>query len=127
MTIVTPALNGNTADVTDGTNRGMKYDGGKPRWSLLPWRGAAKVVEVLEFGAHKYAPNSWRTIPDARQRYMDALIRHVVAIQTGELIDPESGLSHIDHVATNALFLAEFDAEDREGMKKPSEGEGFNR
>lgn len=114
MDEVTQPANGNTPDVTnDGTNRGMKFDGGKPRWTLLPWKGAAKVIEVLEFGAHKYAPNSWRTIPDARQRYMDALIRHVVAIQLGEIIDPESGLSHIDHVATNALFLAEFDAEDK--------------
>lgn len=85
-----------------------KHDAGKPRWSLLPWRALAQVVLVLEFGARKYAPGGWMTVPDAEQRYRDALIRHLVAEMDGEERDPESGLLHAAHTACNALFLLWF-------------------
>lgn len=92
---------------------GLKYDGGKPRWTLLT-RGCALalqgVVAVLTFGANKYAADSWQDVPNAEERYRDALYRHLAAIeQYGPLsVDPESGLLHWYHVACNALFLATF-------------------
>lgn len=89
---------------------GLKYDGGKPRWSLL-MRGCADalqaVVRVLTFGAQKYADDSWQGVQNGQQRYRDALYRHMNAIERGELVDDESGESHWAHVATNALFLYE--------------------
>jgi len=89
---------------------GMKFDGGKPRWSLL-MAGMSKALEgvakVLTFGAQKYAAHSWRTVPEGKDRYRDALYRHLAAIEQGEELDPESGLRHWDHVICNALFLSE--------------------
>lgn len=89
---------------------GLKYDSGKPRWSLL-MRGCANalqaVVRVLTFGAQKYADDSWQGVQNGQQRYRDALYRHMNAIERGELVDDESGESHWAHVATNALFLYE--------------------
>lgn len=89
---------------------GLKYDGGKPRWSLL-MRGCANAlqaaVRVLTFGAQKYADDSWQGVQNGQQRYRDALYRHMNAIERGELVDDESGESHWAHVATNALFLYE--------------------
>lgn len=93
--------------------KGLKYDGGKQRWSLL-MRGLARplagVVAVLTFGAKKYADDSWQAVEGARGRYKDALYRHLSAIEIEGLdaVDPESGELHIDHVVTNALFLAHF-------------------
>jgi hypothetical protein len=85
-----------------------KHDKGKLRYSLLPWRSLAWVVKVLEHGAEKYAPDGWKTVPDARARYHESLLRHIAAIQEGEVLDsgPKgSGLPHLAHVACNALYL----------------------
>lgn len=94
------------------TTKDLKFDAGKPRWSLL-MQGLATalggVVAVLTFGAKKYEAHSWRNVPNGEERYLDALYRHLDALQRGEKIDPESGLSHWSHVATNALFLHELE------------------
>jgi hypothetical protein len=93
---------------------GMKFDGGKPRWSLL-MQGCSKalagVAEVLTFGAKKYAAHSWKGVENNKERYRDAMYRHLNAIESGEVLDPESGLPHWDHVACNALFLSELNKE----------------
>ena len=103
-------LPGPPAMVKVAAQEGLKYDGGKPRWSLL-MRGCANalqaVVRVLTFGAQKYADDSWQGVQNGQQRYRDALYRHMNAIERGELVDDESGESHWAHVATNALFLYE--------------------
>jgi len=88
---------------------GKKDDGGKLRYDLLPWKAVEGVVRVLTFGAKKYSPNGWRTVPNAKERYTAALLRHLVALQKGESTDPESGLKHIDHLLCNAVFLSELE------------------
>jgi hypothetical protein len=59
----------------------------------------------MTFGAKKYARDGWKSLPDFENRYLAALIRHLVAYQNGEFTDPESGLPHLAHVLTNATFL----------------------
>lgn len=87
---------------------GLKYDGGKARFSLLDrFRGLLwLVVQVLEFGAAKYKEDSWKDVPDALRRYRDAMDRHWKAIMEGETDDGESKLAHIGHWLCNALFVA---------------------
>lgn len=97
----------------------FKADGGKPNWFLLmSGKGCAAalagVVRVLSFavrpladGGKGYTEHSWRQVPNARERYEAAMYRHLNKIALGELVDDESGESHWDHVATNALFLSE--------------------
>lgn len=89
---------------------GMKHDAGKARAGLMiedfP-RALAAVSHVVTFGAEKYAPHSWKTVSDARARYYDAFLRHILAEASGEMNDPESGLPHAAHVAWNALALLE--------------------
>jgi hypothetical protein len=84
---------------------GAKYDEGKLRWGLLPWSSVEDVVRVLMYGAEKYEDNSWQRVENGQERYLDALTRHLVEIQKGHVTDSESGLSHMSHVACNALFL----------------------
>lgn len=89
---------------------GLKFDSGKPRWSLM-MQGCALallgVARVLTFGAKKYAAHSWRSVENGEERYRDALYRHLHEIERGEATDPESGESHWSHVTTNAMFLEE--------------------
>ncbi len=85
----------------------LKFDAGKPRYSLVPSKALEGVAKVLTFGANKYSANSWQLVEDT-DRYIDALLRHIEAVRQGETHDSDSGLQHMAHVATNAMFLFEF-------------------
>ena len=84
---------------------GKKFDSGKPRWSLLPRGTLLKVIQVLEAGAVKYDVDNWKSVPDARTRYYDAMNRHIEAWWGGEKQDPETGIHHLAHATCCALFL----------------------
>lgn len=91
-----------------GEKMGLKHDTGKNPVQLVPAEMIEAVAKVLSFGAEKYGRNTWQTIEDPVFRYTGALMRHLLEIQKGSDIDPESGLPHIYHVATNAGFLTYF-------------------
>lgn len=91
----------------------VKFDSDKARMELLPLAALEEVAKVMTFGANKYADNGWKGLPEATNRYTGALLRHLTAIQRGELNDPESGLPHIAHVACNAMFLTHFHLENK--------------
>lgn len=94
---------------------GVKYDNDKPQWSLVPFKAMTQVVDVLTFGARKYAPDNWKKVPDARRRYIDAAFRHMSIYVSGEKNDKETGKSHLAHAICCLLFLIAFDiGEDRD-------------
>ena len=100
---------------------GVKYDGGKPQWSLVPFKAMTEVVEVLTYGAKKYSADNWCKVPDARRRYIDAGFRHFSAYVAGEKNDPETGYSHLAHAICCLLFLLAFEkGEDREQSNRYS-------
>lgn len=82
-----------------------KFDSGKPRFSLIEPNFALDLAKVLTMGAEKYGPENWKTTDNAHRRYLDALHRHLNAFERGQWDDPESGRSHLAHVAANAMFL----------------------
>jgi hypothetical protein len=84
---------------------GRKDDTGKDRWDLLPWDATRAIVRVLTRGAEKYAPDNWKKVPDARNRYFAAAQRHMTAWWEGEELDPETGESHLAHAGCCILFL----------------------
>jgi len=88
---------------------GQKFDAGKLRYSLIPPAALKGIASVLTFGADKYGANSWKTVPNAQERYMDALYRHLEAHRAGEILDEESGMSHLWHAMTNFAFLVDFE------------------
>jgi hypothetical protein len=97
-----------------GTTTGVKYDNDKPQWSLLPFKALKEVVDVLTYGAKKYAPDNWKKVPNARQRYIDAGFRHLTAYAAGEKLDSETGKSHLAHAICCLLYLLAFEiGEDR--------------
>ena len=87
---------------------GRKFDGDKPRADLLldMSRALMAVAEVSTFGAQKYAAHDWLKVPNAEERYMAALWRHLLQ-SSNERFDPDSKLEHYAHVAWNALAILE--------------------
>lgn len=97
------------------SKEGVKYDSDKPRWSLLPFKALQEVVEVLTFGAKKYAADNWKHVPQAQERYIDAAYRHLADWNSGEKKDPETGKSHLAHAVCCLLFLLWFEQSERSG------------
>jgi hypothetical protein len=97
--------------MTDDPEHDGKSDRGKLPWHLLPFRAVTYVVAVLDFGAHKYSENGWKTVPRKRDRYFSATMPHLIAYWTGEKLDKESGLPHLAHSIANLIFLMESDEE----------------
>jgi len=92
-----------------GTEAGVKLDDGKLNYELVPPEAIKGLAQVLTLGAIKYTRNGWQTVPNARDRYTGALMRHLEAWRSGEMIDSETGLNHMYHVLCNAAFLGYFD------------------
>ena len=91
--------------------KGAKLDAGKNRLGLVLLDFAPALLEVGKvgtFGANKYTPHGWTTVPDAESRYTDALFRHLMAEGAGEEIDPDSQMLHAAQVAWNALARLTF-------------------
>jgi hypothetical protein len=82
---------------------------GKADMTLLPYEGLCAAVGGFEDGIRpdKYERNDWRkgmpwSVPVA------AILRHSSRIAGGELIDPDSGRPHSEHIAARALMLAHY-------------------
>lgn len=88
---------------------GRKFDGDKLRYDLIPPYAQEAMVQVLTFGAQKYAPDNWQLVPEAKRRYFAALERHLWAWKMGEQVDPESGIHHLAHAMCCLAFLYEHD------------------
>jgi len=88
---------------------GRKFDNLKLRWDLLPFAEIEQVIEVLTYGADKYDDNNWQFVPNAKDRYFAAAMRHLIRWRRGKLIDGESSLPHLAHAICSLLFLMWFD------------------
>lgn len=85
---------------------GHKADDGKVPMELLSPIALESCAKVLGFGAKKYAAHNWRK-GIAHSRITGAILRHLFAYLSGEDLDPESGLPHVDHLLCEAMFLSE--------------------
>lgn len=86
----------------------MRHNEGKAQYSLIDLTKLEPCARVLEFGAKKYSRDNWKKGMN-QDKIIDSLLRHIAAIQSGEDIDQESGLSHIGHIQANSLFLGNKD------------------
>lgn len=78
---------------------------GKPMLSLIPYEGLEYEARALMFGITKHGKESWKSLTD-KELFLDAALRHLNKYASGELIDPESGLSHLAHCKANLGFLS---------------------
>lgn len=102
-------------------NVGIKHDKGKLPWHLLPWEPVEEVVKVLQFGAEKYKANNWQKLDEFDDRYFSAAMRHLVAHQKGEVVDPESDLPHLAHAMCCIMFLLWGELKHNEVLSFPME------
>jgi hypothetical protein len=56
-------------------------------------------------GADKYGPWNWRETGVCASTYVNAILRHLNAWRDGESLDPESGITHLAHIACSANIL----------------------
>lgn len=87
---------------------GRKDDQGKIRMELIPPELMIAVGDILTSGAIKYADRNWEHGMDWSRVY-GAMLRHQNAWWGGEDTDPESGRSHLWHVACCAAFLLTYE------------------
>lgn len=95
---------------------GLRFNEGKPRWSLVHYKSLEPMVRVLMFGAEKYDDHNWKKGLSPKE-ILECMQRHLAALMDGETHDKESGLPHIGHIQANAMFYAYF-TETEEGKPK---------
>lgn len=83
--------------------KSLRYNEGKPQWSLVDFKSLEPMVRVMEYGCTKYSRDNWKKGLDTTQ-ILESLSRHLFALMSGEIIDPESGQFHIGHIQANAMF-----------------------
>ncbi len=106
-------MNNSITDNIDKTvSQFAKADNGKLQISLVPMQINKDIAEVRMYGTNKYnSPNNWVIVE--MQRYVDALLRHLIAfIEDNNSVDEESGIPHYKHAATNMAFICEMMRED---------------
>lgn len=96
---------------------GAKLDAGKLRPTLVirdMARALEAVIKVATDGANKYTPGGWLEVPNAKERYEDADLRHMLKRFKGEPVDADSKSLHLAHNAWNALAKLELHLREQE-------------
>lgn len=89
---------------------------------LVPMTAFVQVAEVMGLGARKYGPYNWRDKAVQSMVYYEAALRHLAAWVDGQSIDPESGQSHLAHVAACMLILLDAEKVDALVDTRPPAG-----
>ena len=75
-------------------------------YDLVPFiEMTESYVRIAEFGAKKYVPWNWSK-GLSRVQLCCSLLRHTFAYIRGQDMDPDSKISHVDHIMWNAATLA---------------------
>ena len=99
--------------------KGLRYNKGKLRWSLVDYKALEPMIRVLMYGAEKYTTpeasgdHNWKKGLD-KTEILECAQRHLAALMSGEIYDKESGLPHIGHFLCNGMFYSHFSQIDNE-------------
>ena len=105
--LFTDIAEGRTTKVEDVPKVGLRYNSGKVRADLIPFDVIWHLSKVLEVGAKKYADRNWE-LGMSWMSVVGCLMRHLIKFVSGNDIDKETGLPHIDLVMINAVFLSRY-------------------
>ena len=102
--------------------KALRFNSNKPELNRIPMDTLISVAKVLSISTKKYpdsedgSPNwskLWGT--DTINLCMNCSLRHMEAINRGELIDKESGQPHAAHIICNQMFIIRY--MENEGIK----------
>lgn len=99
------------------TEQGVKYDSGKLEYSLIPKGVLTPIIRVLQQGCQKYSKDNWQHVNTPKERYYNALQRHINQWWEGEKYDVETGENHLAHAACCLMFLLWFDNKDEQELQ----------
>lgn len=105
----------------ESNGKALRYDEGKLDWTLLDFHAVEPLVRVMEYGATKYARENWKLPLDDPMQHIRCAFRHLIAIASGQEIDPESGERHSGHVMANMMMYNYHRHSDRKQPSVPSE------
>lgn len=93
----------------ENEDKGLRYNKGKRKWSLVHFESLEPMVEVLEFGAEKYGAENWKKGLDPKE-ILESMQRHLGQLidklnNNEDLTDKESGLLLMGHIQCNAMFF----------------------
>ena len=84
----------------------LRFNNGKPKWSLVHYDSLVPMIRVLEFGEEKYGAFNWQKPGLKPKEVLESLQRHLASLMDGEDFDKESGMHHIGHIMANALMYS---------------------
>lgn len=82
----------------------LRYNGDKPGCHHIAPEFIIALADLMSESAKKYARWNYAKGQPFTVPY-DSLMRHIHSFMAGEDIDPESGKSHLIHVAANAMIM----------------------
>jgi len=88
-------------------DKGLRFNKGKTRHDLVPSFAQEEYAKVLTFGAEKYEERNWEK-GMRWSKVLASMKRHILAFESGEDYDKETGLLHMAHLMCNAAFLTEY-------------------
>ena len=80
---------------------------GKLRTDLVEPEWIEAIAEVMTYSSTKYDERSWQSCDRGDSFTVDyaAAMRHLLKWRKGQMIDEQSGLSHLAHAAADILIM----------------------
>ena len=86
-----------------------KFDNNKDDLSLISLDSLRPISRAYGYGVTKYGRGNWRKNDIEWHRTLSSVLRHLAACQDDPVkIDPESGIMHIAHAASQLLIKLHF-------------------
>lgn len=82
----------------------LRYNKGKPEFSHLSPEFIKDMMGLMTKSADKYGYLNWTKAQDLRTA-SDSLMRHFLSFLEGQDLDEESQMSHLTHIAVNAMIM----------------------
>lgn len=86
---------------------GLRYNNGKTRHDLTPPFAQEQYAKVFTKGSEKYEDRNWEK-GMSWSKVIASAKRHLLAFESGEDYDKETGLLHTAHLMANAAFMTEY-------------------
>jgi hypothetical protein len=100
------------------TEKALRYNEGKLDWTLLDFDSIKPLVEVMTYGATKYARENWKLPCDNPREHLKSAMRHLLSLFNGDEFDfdpnceecktgkcgSHSGKRHSGHIMANMMM-----------------------